>query len=207
VRLSRDGSMRFDYIAKEGKRRQVTVTDRAVLPTVRALAGSGNGHGSLFCWERGDAWQPLRSGEVTSYIAEHAGGHFTAKEFRTWNATVLMALQLANAGPSAPGRGRRSVIAAGVREVAGWLGDTPAVARAAYIHPALISRYESDGRLPKHRCRETGRCRRDHAAGRLTRKLTNVSYTSDYDDRRDTRPDLRGEGTAVRTGQAGSSAA
>ena len=148
VRLTRDGGMRFDYIAKEGKRREVTVTDSAALSTVRALARSDNGHGSLFCWEHGDSWQPLRSSEVTSYIAEHADGHFTAKEFRTWNATVLMALQLANAKPSSPGRGRKSVVAASVREVAGWLGDTPAVARASYIHPALISRYESDGRLP-----------------------------------------------------------
>jgi DNA topoisomerase I len=148
VGLTHDGGMRFDYIAKEGKRREVTVTDGAVLPTVRGLASSDNGYGALFCWEKGDSWRPLRSSEVTSYMAEHADGHFTAKEFRTWNATVLMALQLANARPSAPGRGRQSVIAASVREVAGWLGDTPAVARASYIHPALISRYESDGRLP-----------------------------------------------------------
>jgi DNA topoisomerase-1 len=148
VRLTRDGGMRFDYIAKEGKRREVTVTDRAAMQTVHALASSDNGHGSLFCWENGDSWQPLRSSEVTSYIAEHADGHFTAKEFRTWNATVLMALQLANAEPSQPGRARKSVIAASVREVADWLGDTPAVTRASYIHPALISRYESDGRLP-----------------------------------------------------------
>ena len=51
-------------------------------------------------------WQPLRSHEVSSYITAQAGGHFTAKEFRTWNATVLMALLLANAGPARTERGR-----------------------------------------------------------------------------------------------------
>jgi DNA topoisomerase IB len=147
VRVTRDAAT-FDYTAKEGKHRAVTVTDAAILPTVRALARSGNDLDPLFCWERGGAWQPLRSHDVSSYIAARAGGHFTAKEFRTWNATVLMALMLANAGPAPTARTRRRVIAAGVREVAGWLGDTPAVTRASYIDPRLISRYESDGQLP-----------------------------------------------------------
>jgi DNA topoisomerase IB len=85
---------------------------------------------------------------VGNYIAARAGGHFTAKEFRTWNATVLMALVLANAGPSPTPQSRKRIIVASVREVADWLGDTPAVARGSYIDPRLITRYESDGELP-----------------------------------------------------------
>jgi DNA topoisomerase I len=85
---------------------------------------------------------------VSSYIARHAGGPFTAKEFRTWNATVLMALLLANAEPSPTARARSVAVAAGVRGVADWLGDTPAVARSSYIDPRLISRYQSGGGLP-----------------------------------------------------------
>ena len=100
VTVTRDGVM-FDYIAKEGKRRTITVTDEAVRPTVRALIRSDNSLDALFCFQDGGTWQPLRSHEVSSYIATRAGGHFTAKEFRTWNATVLMALLLANAGPGA----------------------------------------------------------------------------------------------------------
>ena len=146
VRVTRDGLM-FDYIAKEGKHRAMAITDEAVLPTVRALARSGNGLDALFCWEHDGTWHRLRSHDVSSYIAARAGGHFTAKEFRTWNATVLMALALANAGPSPTARSRSRVIAAGVREVAGWLGDTPSVTRTSYIDPRLISRYESDGEL------------------------------------------------------------
>jgi DNA topoisomerase I len=146
VSVRRD-SVVFDYIAKEGKQRAITVTDPAVLSTVRALVRSGNDLDALFCWQDGDAWHPLHSHDVSAYIAEHAGGHYTAKEFRTWNATVLMALLLANAGPAASARRARSVIAASIKAVASWLGDTPAVARAAYIDPRLISRYESDGAL------------------------------------------------------------
>jgi DNA topoisomerase I len=147
VTVTRHG-VRFDYIAKEGKRREITVADPAVLPTVRALASSDNGLDALFAWEHDGTWHPLRSHDVSEYIAERAGAHFTAKEFRTWNATVLMALLLADADPPGTERGRSRVIAASVRGVAQWLGDTPTVARSSYIDPRLISSYQADGRLP-----------------------------------------------------------
>jgi DNA topoisomerase IB len=59
-----------------------------------------------------------------------------------------MALLLANAGPAATARSRKRAVTAGVRVVADWLGDTPAVARASYIDPRLIGRYVAEGRLP-----------------------------------------------------------
>jgi DNA topoisomerase I len=147
VTLTR-GGMKFDYIAKEGKRRTISISDEAVMPTVRALARSRNGLDTLFSYQHGDNWRVLHSHDVSNYIAARAGGHFTAKEFRTWNATVLMALELSNAAPAPSARSRQRVIAASIREVAGWLGDTPAVARKSYIDPELISRYESAGELP-----------------------------------------------------------
>jgi DNA topoisomerase I len=146
VTVTREG-VAFDYIAKEGKRRTITVTDLAVRSVVRALVSSGSTSDSLFSFQDGDTWRPLRSHEVSSYIATRAGGHFTAKEFRTWNATVLTALLLANADPAETTRSRKSVITAAVRGVAYWLGDTPGVARASYIDPRVISRYSSDGQL------------------------------------------------------------
>jgi DNA topoisomerase IB len=82
---------------------------------------------------RSPAPPPCRS----TTIAARAGGHFTAKEFRTWNVAVPMALALANAGPSSTLPGRQRTVAASVREVANWLGDTPAVARGSYIDPRL----------------------------------------------------------------------
>jgi DNA topoisomerase-1 len=142
------GGMTFDYIAKEGKHRAITVTDKLVLPTVRALARSDNQLDALFGYQHDGAWRILHSHDVSSYIATQAGAHFTAKEFRTWNATVLMALALANGGRSPTALSRNRVIAASIREVATWLGDTPAVARASYVDPRLIERYEAEGELP-----------------------------------------------------------
>ena len=137
----------FDYVGKEGKRREITVADRAVLGTLRVLAGSDNGLDALLAWQDGSRWHRLHSHDVSAYIATRANGHFTAKEFRTWNATVLMALHLAGTGTAASPRAARTAITAGVRVVAQWLGDTPTVARSSYIDPRLISRYESDGQL------------------------------------------------------------
>src|ERR1700722_9730929 len=135
------GSATFDYVAKEGKERTITVTDQPVLSALRALARSGSSLDALFSFPAGATWRPLRSHDVSGYIAAHAGGHFTAKEFRTWNATVLMALLLADAGPAASDRAAKSVINASVRGVAEWLGDTPTVARASYIDPRITDRY------------------------------------------------------------------
>jgi DNA topoisomerase I len=146
VQVGRD-ALKFDYIAKEGKQRAITVTDKLVLPTVRALKRSDNGLDTLFAYERDSAWHALHSRDVSNYIAARAGGHFTAKEFRTWNATVLMALALAAAAPPPTERGRQRAVVAGIRQVADWLGDTPTVARSSYVDPRLIEIYQRDGRL------------------------------------------------------------
>ena len=147
VRFTGDGIV-FDYTAKWGKQRTIVIRDNLVQPTIRALTRTDNDLDTLWSYEQDGRWHILHSREVGNYIAARAGGHFTAKEFRTWNATVLMALALANAEPSSAPSGRKRTVAASVREVADWLGDTPAVARSSYIDPRLITRYESDGHLP-----------------------------------------------------------
>jgi DNA topoisomerase IB len=147
VTLSR-GGVTFDYIAKGGRRRRITVTDKAVRAVVGSLIRSNITSDALFCFRDEDSWRPLRSHQVSSYIASRAGGHFTAKEFRTWNATVLMALLLANKGTASTVRSRKTAITTGIRGVADWLGDTPVVTRRSYVDPRVIDRYESDGELP-----------------------------------------------------------
>ena len=155
VRVTRDG-VTFDYVAKAGKRRTIVISDELVVPTVRALVRSDNGLDTLWCFQERGAWHILHSRDVGNYIARRAGGHFTAKEFRTWHATVLMALALANAGSAPTPQRRQHVVAASVKEVARWLGDTPAVARGSYIDPRLISHYESEGELATVPARPAG---------------------------------------------------
>ncbi len=140
-------SVVFDYVAKEGKRRAITVTDPALLATIGALAGIDSGVDALFCWQDGGIWHPMHSHDIGAYIGGKAGGHYTAKEFRTWNATVLMALLLASAGSQASARAAAKTVRSAIGEVAAWLGDTPAVARASYVDPRIISYYLAAGEL------------------------------------------------------------
>src|ERR1700678_4505115 len=70
------GEVAFDYIAKEGKRRTITVTDHGVSSTVRALIRSGSDLDPLFVFTDGGAWRPLHSHQGSTYIATRAGGHY-----------------------------------------------------------------------------------------------------------------------------------
>jgi DNA topoisomerase IB len=80
---------------------------------------------------------------INDYIREVSGGEFTAKDFRTWHATVLCAVGLAVSKPAAANASaRKRAIARVIREVADYLGNTPAVARASYIDPRVIDLYE-----------------------------------------------------------------
>jgi DNA topoisomerase IB len=85
----------------------------------------------------------VRSEDVNAYVKELAGDGFTAKDFRTWHGTVFAAVALAADGevPAAQAARRRRISAA-VKEVAAELGNTPAVARASYVDPRLLDRYE-----------------------------------------------------------------
>jgi DNA topoisomerase IB len=85
----------------------------------------------------------VSSADINGYLHEITGREFTAKDFRTWHATVLAAVGLAVSEPVADSeRARKRAIARAVKEVADYLGNTPAVARASYIDPRIIELYE-----------------------------------------------------------------
>jgi DNA topoisomerase IB len=138
----------FEYTAKFGKRRTVRIVEPDVLHTLRALQRQGDGAmPALFTYLEGERWHHLTTDELGTYLHRRAGAHFTVKEFRTWNATLLMALALSAVPQTNSLRLRRRAVVEGVREVATWLGDTPAVARSSYIDPALTEHFETTGAL------------------------------------------------------------
>jgi DNA topoisomerase IB len=109
--------------------------------SLRRRKGGGDG---LFGYRSGRDWHDVTAAGINGYLAEISGGEFTAKDFRTWHATVLAAVGLAvseNAAGTAAARKR--AVARAVAEVAGYLGNTSAVARASYIDPRVIDLYES----------------------------------------------------------------
>jgi DNA topoisomerase-1 len=81
---------------------------------------------------------------VNDYLREVAGGDFTAKDFRTWNATVLAAVSLGREnGAAITKTARKRRIRDAVGEVADYLDNTPAVARSSYIDPGVFDRFDS----------------------------------------------------------------
>jgi DNA topoisomerase IB len=134
----------FDYPAKSGQRRVQSIADPAVRELVATLKRRrGGGHELLAYRDERGRWRDLKSDEINAYLKELTDGDFTAKDFRTWNATVLAAIALATNGRDAATKtARKRAITAAVKEVAFYLGNTPAVCRASYIDPRVIDRYQ-----------------------------------------------------------------
>src|SRR3954447_26176314 len=144
VQLLDEHRLRFDYPAKSGQRRVQSIVDSDVYEIVRELKRRRGGSPELLAYRDGRRWRDLKSADINAYIKEVTGGDFSAKDFRTWNATVLAAVALAVSGRAAQvsGRARKRAVNRAVKEVAHYLGNTPAVARASYIDPRVFDRFD-----------------------------------------------------------------
>jgi DNA topoisomerase I len=134
----------FDYPAKGGIRRVQVIEDPLSRDVVRALRRRRGGGEELLAYRERGRWTGLRSDDINDYLKRQIGGEFSAKDFRTWNATVLAAVSVATDGRGASSKSaRKRAIDRATRGVAELLGNTPAVARRAYIDPRVFDRYLS----------------------------------------------------------------
>ena len=109
---------------------------------LRALKRRRSADPELLAFREGRRWVDVRSDDVNAYIKEAARGEFSAKDFRTWHATVLAAIALASHDPPpATKAGTKRAINEAVKGVAAFLGNTPAVCRRSYIDPRVIDRF------------------------------------------------------------------
>jgi DNA topoisomerase IB len=138
VRCARS-TVTFEYDAKGAKHREMAVAEESVCRVVSGLKRRTGGGDELLAYRDSAGWHDVRAADINDYLREISGGDYTAKDFRTWHATVLAAVGLAVSGQAA---GPQRAIARVVREVAEYLGNTPAVARASYIDPRIIELYE-----------------------------------------------------------------
>jgi DNA topoisomerase I len=139
-----DGEVVFSYPAKSGQRRVQAIADERVREVVAALKRRRSGGPELLAYRHGGRWADVRSEDINDYVKEATGGDFTAKDFRTWNATVLAAVALAmESRRTGTKTSRKRAITAAVKGVAAYLGNTPAVCRASYIDPRVFDRFRS----------------------------------------------------------------
>jgi DNA topoisomerase-1 len=137
-----DGRLVFDYVAKEGVRRLQTIEDPLCAEIVAALKRRRGGGEHLLAYRDGREWHPVHSQHINDFLKRLIGEQFSAKNFRTWNGTVLAAVSLAGAGPDATSqRAHQRAIATAARDVSEVLGNTPAVARRSYIDPRIFDRF------------------------------------------------------------------
>jgi DNA topoisomerase IB len=135
----------FDYPAKSKVRREQSIP---VNPEIRRIVSElkrrRGGGPELLAYRNGRRWHDISSTDINDYIKHATRADFSAKDFRTWNATMLAAVLLAREGADATTKtARKRATTNAIKGVAFFLGNTPAVCRASYIDPRVFDRYQS----------------------------------------------------------------
>lgn len=145
-----NGIIIFDYVGKSHQEQHQVITDRLTkeaLVELNAMPGR-----ELFDVTLPDGnRKKITSQDLNQYIANVMGENFSAKDFRTWAGTVLMATALDELGPAENARAGRKNVLNSVKSVAAELGNTPTVCRDNYIHPQVFAHYEAGSTLAHFR--------------------------------------------------------
>jgi DNA topoisomerase-1 len=133
-------TLRFHFRGKSGKEHTVEINDRRLALMVKRCQEIPGQELFQYCDNKGQRWT-IDSADVNAYLRQVTGQDFTSKDFRTWNGTVLAvrALQTCGVGESAA-HAKKAVVEA-MKTVAAQLGNTPAICRKCYVHPAVIEAY------------------------------------------------------------------
>jgi DNA topoisomerase I len=149
---NKHASVRGDRITlvfrgKGGSQHRATVRDRRLASAVRRCLELPGQHLFQYLTSDGEACA-IGSGDVNDYLREAAGIDVTAKDFRTWVATLLSGCAFASLEPPISKRASRDAVSTVMTEVSAALGNTPTVCRASYVHPGVVAAFE-DGSWPQ----------------------------------------------------------
>jgi DNA topoisomerase IB len=143
VRVSK-GILTFDYTAKSGKHLHKSLAEPEVGAVIAALKRRRGGGEEVLAY-RGPSgeWVDVKSADINAYLRSVTEGEDSAKDFRTWSATVLAAIGLAVSTNAVTESARKRAVTRVVKEVSEQLGNTPAVCRSSYIDPRIIDLYDA----------------------------------------------------------------
>jgi DNA topoisomerase-1 len=149
----RGSRISFRFRAKHRVLCRTVLVDPELAGLMKQLLALPGGR-RLFRYEHNGELVNLGARRLNDYIREHMGEEFTAKDFRTWGGTLVAAIKLAEIGEAETATAQKRAVAAVMRSVGERLGNTPAVARASYVSPAVVEQY-LDGRTlddfrPRH---------------------------------------------------------
>ena len=140
----RGSRIAFRFRAKHRVLVHTALVDSELAAALKELLDMRGGR-TLFRYRHNDELVGLSARRLNDYIGEHMGEGFTAKDFRTWGGTLLAAIAFAEREPADTEAEQKRAIASVMRTVGEQLGNTPAVARASYVSPAVVEQY-LDGR-------------------------------------------------------------
>jgi DNA topoisomerase I len=132
--------VRFRFRGKSGREHEVGLRDRRLASVIRRCQELPGQELFQYVDDDGEV-RDVSSDDVNAYIREISGGDFTAKDFRTWAGTVLAYRALRALQPAGSATAARRNVVQAMRETAGRLGNTPAVTRKSYVHPAVLEAY------------------------------------------------------------------
>ncbi|MEO9324550.1 DNA topoisomerase IB [Nocardioides sp. C4-1] len=134
----------FTFVGKSGVDHRVEIDDRTVIEAIEIMRRRrSKDDPSLLAYQHGRSWRSIIPDLVNAYVRETTGLEATAKDFRTWHATVLAAAALAQtAEPGHTKASRKRAVSGAMKEVSDFLGNTPTLARSSYVDPRVIEGYE-----------------------------------------------------------------
>lgn len=135
----------FDFTGKSGQKQRRKVTHRRLSNALKKLDDMPGYQ--LFRYYENDELKDLTSADVNAYIKEIMGDDYTAKDFRTWGGTLAASVELAKMNRPDTDKERKKAITMCVKKVARKLGNTPSIAREAYIDPRLFDMFNESNQL------------------------------------------------------------
>ena len=139
----RGGRLVFCFTGKSGIEHCVEINDPLAVAAVETMRRRRGGGDRLLTFKDAARWAPLDAATVNDYLREATGAEITAKDFRTWHATVLAAASLASSEePGTTRASRKRAVRTAMVEVSEYLGNTPTIARASYVDPRVVDLYE-----------------------------------------------------------------
>jgi DNA topoisomerase IB len=146
----RQDSLIFAFVGKSGVEHEITIDDEVVIEAIEIMRRRRSKDDRLLSYRDGRSWRSLLPDLVNDYVRTSTGLESTAKDFRTWHATVLAAAALAETPePGASKASRKRAVTGAMKEVASFLGNTPTLARSAYVDPRVVDAYERGKTIEK----------------------------------------------------------
>lgn len=159
ITIARKGKVIFDFVGKSRIKHKKVLVDPEFAALLRELSRLGGGRKLFQYIDEDQRLRPVKPSQINAYIKSVTGADYSAKDFRTWGASLLAAVELAEVGACDDERQIQKKIVGAVKKVAEQLGNTPAVCRSSYIHPNILKAYSRglvlDAFTPRRRQRAT----------------------------------------------------